>query len=526
MSAGSEASKVMFANVPAEDCDLEVTADGFRQAKQKVTVNQLLLAKNQQVFIYLYREWEPVSTNFRPEVSPELLQEMDKAAASIDKKKLDDARKHLVKALRMAPTNPDVLFLSGTLYLDQNKLSDAEQEFQKAALRIPHTKGRGHFFAATAYSQLGEYPKAQGHAEQAIKLSNTNAAASMALYAQILTARGDHATARKEYELALSRFPDDPVAPLVRESLANIDKSEAAKNAAVSKKIISAGSVTSHLVWMPLEVDKVHPAVSSDVGCSDTDVVKRAALATTKQFENFERFTATEHIEHEEVNSGGTASKLRTRDFNYLVFVEQYPTTKQLYLNENRDGGVGVDAFPTFLATVGLVGLGVDVFQQMFVPALEFSCEGLGQWRGQPTWIVYFKQKTGVKSFLRLWRTATDTYEEPIKGRVWVSTNNYELLHMETDLTEPIKKLGLTRDHIAIDYGPVQFKKRQEQMWLPWSAEIFMDLNGRHYEHRHTLSNYAMFGVDTNNKIGSPKNAAPPEETGDKSATVAAPKPQ
>jgi len=40
MSAGSEASKVMFANVPAEDCDLEVTADGFRQAKQKVTVNQ------------------------------------------------------------------------------------------------------------------------------------------------------------------------------------------------------------------------------------------------------------------------------------------------------------------------------------------------------------------------------------------------------------------------------------------------------------------------------------------------------
>jgi len=149
---------------------------------------------------------------------------------------------------------------------------------------------------------------------------------------------------------------------------------------------------------MPLEVDKVHPAVSSDVGCSDTDVVKRAALATTKQFENFERFTATEHIEHEEVNSGGTASKLRTRDFNYLVFVEQYPTTKQLYLNENRDGEWS-RCVPTFLATVGLVGLGVDVFQQMFVPALDFSCEGLGQWRGQPTWIVYFKQKTGVKSF-------------------------------------------------------------------------------------------------------------------------------
>lgn len=545
MDASSQASKAQFLNVPAGDCDLEISARGFRQTKQKVTVNDLLLAKNQQVFVYMFRESEPVSSSLRPEITPGLLEEMDKAAAARGKKKVDEAWKHLNKALRMAPSNPDALYLSGTLYLDQNKFAEAEQQYQKAVVAYPsHERSllalsetqislkeyeaasktaeqllrqnpaswRGHFFAGTAYSQMGNYAKAQEHAEQAIKLSNSEAAPSIVLYAQILAAKGDLPTARKEYEIALSRFPNDPVAPLARESLANLDKAEAARNASsFSRKMIAAASTTSQVVWMPPEVDRMQPAVSADVVCTDADVLKRAAAATKKQFESFERFTATEHIEHQEIDGKGIASRTRIRDFNYLVFVEQYPNSKQLYLNENRDGGVGVDAFPTFLATVGLVGLGVNVFQPMFTPALDFHCEGLGQWRSQPTWIVYFKQKSGVRSSLRLWRTATDTYEEPIKGRVWLSTNTFELLHMETDLAEPIKKLGLTRDHIGIDYGPVQFKKGSAEMWLPWSAEIFLDLNNHHYHHRHTLSNYAMFGVDTNNKINNPRNA-PPED--------------
>jgi hypothetical protein len=195
-----------------------------------------------------------------------------------------------------------------------------------------------------------------------------------------------------------------------------------------------------------------------------------------------------------------------------MVFVEQDKKDKQLYLDEKRDGGTGIDSFPTSLATVGLIGLGVDIFQPWFAKALDFKCEGLGQWRGKAAWVVHFTQKPGQRSFLRLWQTKIRTVEVPLKGRVWVATNSFDVMHVETDLREPMKELELARDHISIDYGPVQFKKSQTELWLPWNAEIFLDLHGRHYHHRHTLSNYAIFEVATENKIGPPKNVPPDDD--------------
>jgi hypothetical protein len=39
-------------------------------------------------------------------------------------------------------------------------------------------------------------------------------------------------------------------------------------------------------------------------------------------------------------------------------------------------------------------------------------------------------------------------------GRVWVSANSYEVLHIETDLREPQQQIGLVRDNLAIGCAP------------------------------------------------------------------------
>jgi hypothetical protein len=88
---------------------------------------------------------------------------------------------------------------------------------------------------------------------------------------------------------------------------------------------------------------------------------------------------------------------------------------------------------------------------------------------------------------------------------MWLAANSYELLHMESDLRDPIGKLNLTRDHLAIDYGPVAFESAKEKLWLPWKAEMFMEIHGRRYHHEHTLTNYMLFSVDTTNQVGRPK---------------------
>lgn len=553
-----DTSQVQFMHIPAGDCKVDVAAEGFKKATERITVNETVVTRIQYVFVYLHPESETQGNAVRPVVTPGLLQEMDKSAEAIRKSKVDDARKHLDKALRISPNNPDVLYLDGLLAMNQSNYPTAKQQFQRAVslypshersllalgevevklnenepaaqametlLRQDSSSWRAHLIAAAAYAQIQDYSKAEKHAERAMSLSGANSAAAQLLLGQILAAEGNREGARKELQDIVANKPNEPIAAAARQALAGLDKTGVAPQPSrVGTEMLPAFSATAMRVWAPPDVDAAPPSVSTDVACSDTDIIQQAGLGANRQFQNLERFVATEHIEHEEIAPDGQSAHLRTRDFNYMVFVEQDKKDKQLYLDEKRDGGTGVDEFPTSLATVGLVGLGIDIFQPGFAKALTFKCEGLGQWRGKAAWVVHFAQKPGERSFLRLWQTKIRTVEVPLKGRVWISTNSFDVLHVETDLRDAVKELELARDHISIDYGPVEFKKSKTELWLPWTAEIFLDLHGHHYHHRHTLSNYALFDVATDNKISAPKNV--PVEHEDKPQTDPDQKPQ
>ncbi len=59
------------------------------------------------------------------------------------------------------------------------------------------------------------------------------------------------------------------------------------------------------------------------------------------------------------------------------------------------------------------------------------------------------------------------------------------LLRVETDLIAPVEKLELSRDHLTVDYGPVSFQNGAAKLWLPWTAEMYMELHGKRYHHKH-----------------------------------------
>src|SRR6266566_3982037 len=127
-------AQVQFHNVPAGDCNIEVSAQGYRTARDRTEITQSLSSHNQYVFIYMHPESESAETSARPPVVPlGLIKEMDKAMEAMQKKQDADARKHLDKAARISPTNPDVAYLQGMLELDHHNLPVAEQFFQKAA---------------------------------------------------------------------------------------------------------------------------------------------------------------------------------------------------------------------------------------------------------------------------------------------------------------------------------------------------------------------------------------------------------
>jgi tetratricopeptide (TPR) repeat protein len=545
-------AQVQFHGVPAGDCNIEVSAPGYQTAKDRTEVTQSLTSHNQYVFIYLHPESESAATSARPPVVPlGLIKEMDKAMEAMQKKHDADARKHLDKAAKISPTNPDVAYLQGMMELDHHNLPVAEQFFQKAvsssssqerallglgyvqvqlneakdaaqtlekALQMNAASERGHLLLANAYAQLHDYAKAQEHAQRAAAFNSEYAPSSRTLLAQILAAQGNREGAKLELEGVLREYPKSPSASVARDTLASLEKSAtgstteaAVPMATVNSVLLPSVAAASATPWAPPSVDTSVPGVAADVTCSADDIVAHTGTTIDRQLENLEKFLATEHIQHEEINGRGEVSQLRNKNFSYMVFIE-HAKDGLVFLNENRDGGTGTDSFPTSLATVGLVSLGVDVFHPGFAKALNFKCEGLGQWRGKAAWILHFEQKPNVKSYLRLWQTKTQTVEIPLKGRVWVAASSYNVLHVESDLREPMKNLELMRDHLAIDYGPVNFQNGKTELWLPWYADMYLELHGRRYHHNHTLSNFSLFAVDTSDKISLPKNVPPPGE--------------
>src|SRR6266404_4980419 len=508
-------AQFQFKNVPVGDCNIEVSAAGYKTAKDRTEVLQSVTARNQYVFIYLHPESESATASARPPVVPlGLIKEMDKAMEAMEKKHDADARKRLDKAARMSPANPDVAYLQGMVELDQRNFPAAEQFFQKAVnssraqdrallelgyvqvesnqpaaavqtlekvLQMNAASERGHLLLAKAYMRLREYPKAQEHAQRAAAFNSENTASARTLLAQILAAQGNREGAKFQFEGVLRDYPKTLSASLARDSLASLAKTTPERSTEVAVQLATADAVVEH-----------------------------TSKSTSRQLENLEKFLATEHIQHEEVNARGEVSQIRDKNFSYMVFIE-HAKDGLVFLDEKRDGGTGTDSFPTSLATVGLVSLGVDVFHPGFAKALDFKCEGLGQWRGKAAWILHFEQKHDVKSYLRLWETKTKTVEIPLKGRVWVAASSYNVLHVESDLREPMKELELMRDHLAIDYGPVNFQNGKTELWLPWYADMYLELHGRRYHHNHTLSNFSLFAVDTSDKINLPKEAPPPD---------------
>jgi tetratricopeptide (TPR) repeat protein len=552
--ARGTSAQIQFLSVPVGDCNIEVNAQGYKPYKDHAEVVPSMAAVNQYVYVYLHPESEPAA-GARPAIVPEkALKEIDRGMAAMQNKHDAEALKHLTKASQLAPANADVAYLLGVLALNGNDLAAAGQHFQTAvsyapahgralvelgyvqvatgqwnaavqtlekSLQVNMASSRAHLLLANAYGQLHNYAKAQEHAQRAEEFGSENAGPARTLLAEILAAQGNRDGAKAEFEAVVRDFTNSASAALAKQGLENLSHSNeqvtaepslisTAPVAGADAVLLPKMSAVTATAWAPPSVDTSVPGVAPDVACSAEDVIARTSTSTNRQLENLEKFLATEHIQHEEVNGRGEVTQIRDKNFSYMVFIE-HAKDGLVFLDEKRDGGTGTDSFPTSLATMGLVSLGVDVFHPGFAKALDFKCEGLGQWRGKAAWILYFEQKGNVKSFLRLWQTKTKTVEVPLKGRVWVAASSYNVLHVESDLREPMKELELMRDHLAIDYGPVNFQIGKTELWLPWYADMYLELHGKRYHHNHTLSNFSLFAVDTNDKISLPKDVPPQE---------------
>jgi hypothetical protein len=220
-----------------------------------------------------------------------------------------------------------------------------------------------------------------------------------------------------------------------------------------------------------------------------------------------DRFAATESVKHESINKWGIASDPITRKFDYLVAVQEVKSGL-FNVEEYRSSANSPSEFPDGIETNGLPAMAL-IFHPHNAGSFDFTCEGLARWNGGLAWQIHFRQRADKPNTMRKYRLGAQgrSYPVALKGRAWIAADSYQVVRMETQEIAPVPEIRLKADRTAIEYGPVHFKERNLDMWLPQSAEVFTDWRGRRFHRRHSFSKYLLFSVDEKQKISAPKTA-------------------
>ncbi len=270
----------------------------------------------------------------------------------------------------------------------------------------------------------------------------------------------------------------------------------------VAEKPVAAPSplaIPTQTSWTPAGIDEAVPYVDPDMECPLPQVLNGVGQRMKQFVSNLEKFTASERVEHFVIDGSSTRRTPDVRNFDYVVMVSR-TSTGVFLLDEYRNGSADPAQFPANIATQGMPAIAL-LFHPLLAPDFSFACEGLGQWEGHAAWQVHFVQRPDRPGRILSYSAGGKYSSLALKGRAWIDPGTFQLFRLESQLAQPLKELGLTEEHIAISYQPVQFRTLGQQLWLPQIAELYVERQGRRYYRRHTLSDFRLFTVETTQNI-------------------------
>jgi len=534
--------------------DVMVTAVGYLTTHQEIQVISTVAPTH--IDIVLHRD--PSAVNLADAeglMSRKARKEARYAVSLLKADNLSEAEKHLETAHQLAPSNPDLNFLLGYLYFQKRDYAQAGKYLGTAASLSPHSGqalsllGRAdlaqqnyaaarsaleqavladdedwlpHNLLADAYLQEKEYGKARDEARVAMtkgqKYGKNAAGPAELVLGQALIGLGQKDEGIQALKGFVKGSPENPMVYQVRALIADLQKRAPAPGQSSSSSKTDMSRVDpleavpeptlSTQAWRPPDVDDAKPAVAPGITCPSTQVLIEAGKRAQELVQDVTRFAADEDLFHQSIDAFGFSSHAETRKYNYVAAVS--PEPGNVFIEEYRSDRVAQEGVPDAIDSTGFVMLGL-VFHPEKQGDFDFDCEGQGEWRGQPSWLVHFRQRHDRPNRMHSYKVGDQVFPVDLKGRAWISTDNFQVVRIEADIVNPLREIQLLSEHQVVEYGPVPFAKKNAMLWLPKNAEIYFDLRKHHYHRRHSFDHYMLFSVDTEEKYKVPLNPPAPQ---------------
>jgi hypothetical protein len=262
-------------------------------------------------------------------------------------------------------------------------------------------------------------------------------------------------------------------------------------------------TLTTH-AWRPPDIDDVKLTTEPGVTCPVADVLEESGKRVKELVQDLSRFGADEQLLHKSIDEFGFATHTETRQYDYIATVTE-PEPDTVSIEEYRGDKIAQAGYPDSISSTGFITLAF-AFHPAMQKDFDFTCEGKGNWNGQPSWLVHFQQRPDRPNHLHSYNIGTQVFPVDLKGRAWISADKFQIVRMEADLIKALPEIQLLSEHQVVEYGPVPFPKKNTSLWLPQKAEIYFEFRKHRYFRRHSFDHYLLYSVDTKEKTKEPKD--------------------
>jgi tetratricopeptide (TPR) repeat protein len=546
-----DTSQAVMTNIPWGNFDVEVSAVGYLSAHEQLHVANSL--RPEQIEIVLQRDPAAIRLDVADTVmSPKARRQAKHAISLLKSNNLGAAEKQLAEAYRLAPSSSDLNFLLGYLYFQKKDWAQARTYLSTASSLNPHNAQAltllgqtglaaedypaarsaleravlddsdnwlPHHLLADAYLKLKIYDKARDEAQTAIRKGNTSASAAQLVLGQALFELGDHRDGIQALNTFLDQSPANPMAGPVRILITELQSEESkehlAPDAVGPPQIAFAPHASSFdplaavstpplslRPWQPPGVDDMHPAIAPLVECPAGEVIDESGKRVEDLVTDVARFAAVEDLFHQALDNFGLPLRSENRKYNYVASIQE-PQNGVLLVDEYRADKLDFTGYPDRIASVGFAAMAL-IFHPHMRDNFTMTCEGLGDWHGQATWLVHFRQREDRPSRMQSYKIGNQVHTVGLKGRAWITADKFEIVRIEAEMVHPMPEIELLSEHQVVEYGPVPFPQKNTTLWLPKNVEIYLDFRKHRYYRRHTLNHYMLYSVDTQEKRKEP----------------------
>lgn len=535
----------VFVNIAFGNYEIEASALGYLPIRQPVQVVSTM--HPQPIDIVLQRDPSAIDLKVTEDImSPKARKEARDAVSMLKVGDYPEAQKHLERAYKLAPSNSDLNFLLGYLYFQQKNYDQASMYLTAATSLSPNNApaltllGRTnlaqdnypaarsaleqailaddsnwlpHNLLADAYLRQKDYGKARDEAQIALtkgqRDGKTIASPAELVLAQALIGLGQDQQAIQALDVFLKDSPQNPMVYQVQHLIADLKRNSSSPPDGSAKasdidtsRADPLGAVPDPApttrTWRPPDVDDEKPTLIPGVVCPTAQVTDESGKRVQELVRDLSRFAANEDLFHQSIDAFGFATHTETRKYDYVAMVSE-SKPGAVSIEEYRADKPPQTGYPDDIASTGFITLAL-VFHPDMQPDFDLDCEGQTDWRGQPSWLVHFRQRHERPNRMHGYMLGGQLFPVDLKGRAWITADKFQIVRIEADMIKPMPEIQLLSEHQTVEYGPVPFPKKDTTLWLPKTAEIYFDFRKHRYHRRHSFDHFLLFSVDTEQK--------------------------